>query len=111
MEGGDGVPPAVSPHGFSNQVQTPRFPELVSPPLLPPVLSVEVLCFRETDADTDWLGLLQGVLEESRVAHGNVKNRVTPDLGERIPEVGRVGVSGGGSEALLAWHCLHGERS
>ena len=39
------------------------------------------------------------------------KHWVTPDLGERIPEVGRVGVSGGGSEALLAWHCLHGERS
>ena len=40
-----------------------------------------------------------------------LKTLSDPDLGERIPEVGRVGVSGGGSEALLAWHCLHGERS
>lgn len=73
---------------------------------------MEVLCFQTTDADTDWLGLLQGFLEESRVAHGNVKStRVTPNLGERIPEVGHVGLSGGGSEALLAWYCLHGDRS
>ena len=28
-----GVPPSVSLHGFSNQVQTPHFPKLLSPRL------------------------------------------------------------------------------